>query len=211
MDGLPLEPLALSTSDGLSLEAELVTTGDDRPVAAAVICHPHPLYGGSMHNNVVHRLLSDLAARGVPALRFNFRGAGRSEGSHGGGRDEVADVVAAIDGVAARCPGVPVVVAGYSFGADVSLSVDDERIGGWLAVSPPLRIVDPADMAAAADPRPKIIVSGTEDDFRPADAAAGIVAGWANAEVRAAPGVDHFWMTGLDLLDPAAGALLERL
>ncbi len=215
MDGPPpVEPISLTTSDRLSLEAELASTaetGDDGPVAVAVVCHPHPLYGGSMHNNVVARLLADLPARGVPTLRFNFRGAGASEGSHGGGETERLDVVAAIDAVTERYPGTPVLVAGYSFGADVSLAVDDARLGGWLAVSPPLRIVDPAAMAAASDPRPKVLVTGTDDDFRPADQAEATVAAWPTTEVRAAPGVDHFWMRGLDHLAPAADALLAKL
>lgn len=213
MDAPSFEALPITTADGLSLEGELASgdPGAGGPAAVAVVCHPHPLYGGSMHNNVVHRLFVDLPGRGVPTLRFNFRGAGRSEGSHGGGRDEVADVVAAIDAVAERYPGVPVLLAGYSFGADVSLSVEDERIGGWLAVSPPLRIVDPADMVATTDPRPTVIVSGSADDFRPAEAAAALVADWPATEVRSADGVDHFWMQGLDQLDPAAAALLERI
>ncbi len=209
----PAEPISLSTADGLTLEAQLAaaTDPDEQPAAVAVVCHPHPLYGGSMHNNVVDRLFRDLPAAGVPALRFNFRGVGASEGSHGGGETERGDVVAAIDALASRHPGVPVLVAGYSFGADVALAVDDERLGGWLAVSPPLRIVDPADMAAASDPRPTVIVTGTADDFRPADQAEKVVAGWPATTCLAAPGVDHFWMNGLDALAEAATALLEQV
>ncbi len=127
----PAEPISLSTADGLTLEAQLASSpvgtdgGPDSgsPPAVAVVCHPHPLYGGSMHNNVVDRLFRDLPAAGVPALRFNFRGVGASEGSHGGGESERGDVVAAIDALASRHPGVPVLVAGYSFGADVALAV----------------------------------------------------------------------------------------
>ncbi len=214
MNGPPgPEPLSLTTEDGVTLEAVLhpVPAGRDRSPAAAVVCHPHALYGGSMDNNVVDRLVTDLPTLGVPALRFNFRGVGRSGGTHGGGAAEVADVVAAIDAVAARHPDVPILAAGYSFGADVVLSVADDRIGGWLAVSPPLRIVDPAVMAAASDPRPTVIVTGTADDFRPADGAEEVVAAWPTTEVVPAPGVDHFWMTGLDLLAGAATTLLDRV
>ena len=148
------ERLALTTADGLELEAELHPPADPEPRAGAVICHPHPLYGGSMHNNVVHRLITDLPPRGVAALRFNFRGTGRSEGRHGGGTDERHDVVAAVDALAARYPAAPIIVAGYSFGADVSLAVDDDRVAGWLAVSPPLRVVDP--QRVGGDVRPVV-------------------------------------------------------
>lgn len=208
---MPAETITLSTADGLSLEARLTTPPDpvgDGPAAVAVICHPHPLYGGSMDNNVVHRLAADLGAAAVPSVRFNFRGVGASTGTHGGGQAEVADVVAAIDELADRHPGVPVLLAGYSFGADVALSVGDARIAGWLAVSPPLRIVDPADMVAATDQRPTVIVAGTADDFRPADQAETMVAAWPATEVVAAAGVDHFWMQGLDHL---AGATNHAL
>jgi len=210
----PAEPISLSTGDGLTLEAQLAPApagADERPVAVAVVCHHHQLYGGSMHNTVVDRLSRDIPAAGVPTLRFNFRGVGASDGSHGGGEAERGDVVAAIDAVTERHPGVPVLVAGYSFGADVALAVDDERLGGWLAVSPPLRIVDPADMAAATDQRPTVIVTGTADDFRPADQAEQVVAAWPATTCIAASGVDHFWMHGLDALSGAAAALLEQV
>lgn len=164
-----------------------------------------------MDNNVVNRLATDLGAAGIPTVRFNFRGVGSSTGSHGGGQAEMADVVAAIDAATAAHPGAPVVLAGYSFGADVSLSVSDDRISGWLAVSPPLRIVDPTDMVAATDPRPTVIVTGTGDDFRPADQAETMVASWPSTEVVAAAGVDHFWMQGLDQLAGAAERLLVAI
>ncbi len=210
----PAEPISLSTADGLTLEAQLASgpvPADGGPAAVAVVCHPHPLYGGSMHNNVVDRLLRDLPSLGVPTLRFNFRGVGASEGAHGGGEAERGDVLAAIDAVATRHPDVPVLLAGYSFGADVALAVDDDRLGGWLAVSPPLRIVDPAAMAAGRDPRPTVIVTGTADDFRPADQAEGVVADWPSTTCVAAPGVDHFWMQGLDALSGAATTLLGQV
>lgn len=215
----PAEPISLSTADGLTLEAQLASSpvgadgGPDSgsPPAVAVVCHPHPLYGGSMHNNVVDRLFRDLPAAGVPTLRFNFRGVGASEGEHGGGDAERGDVVAAIDAVASRHPDVPVLLAGYSFGADVALAVDDARLGGWLAVSPPLRIVDPAAMAAATDPRPTVIVTGTADDLCPAEQAEGVVAAWPSTTCIAAPGVDHFWMQGLDALSGAAATLLDQI
>ena len=212
MNGPPaVESCSLVTADGESLEGQLSPSTGGDPLAVAVVCHPHPLYGGSMHNNVVGRLFADLPGRRVSTLRFNFRGVGASTGTHGGGEAEVADVVAAIDTVTDRHPGLAVVLAGYSFGADVSLSVGDDRISGWLAVSPPLRIVDPATMIPASDPRPTVVVTGTDDDFRAADSAQQVTEGWPSIEVMAAPGVDHFWMNGLDAVTAAADHLLGQL
>jgi len=86
-----------------------------------------------------------LPAAGVAALRFNFRGVGASEGSHGGGVAEQLDVAAAIDALTAALPaGTPIVLAGWSFGADVCLCVGDERVAGWFCAAPPLRIVEPS-------------------------------------------------------------------
>lgn len=203
------EMVSIRTADDLQLRAELSDHHD--PVATAVICHPHPLYGGNMYNNVVSALFDHLSAADVACIRFDFRGGGGSEGRHGDGRDEPFDVLAAVDEMAGRWPDRPLLLAGYSFGADVSLAVADERIGGWLAVAPPLRIVPVEDMAAGPDPRPKLIASGSDDDFRPPDQAAEATAGWTNVEIRAVEGANHFFMVGLDVVCDAASDLLRRL
>lgn len=200
--GPHIDPLALHTKDGLSLEAELAVP--EAATAAAVVAHPHPLYGGNMNNNVVGRLFSHLPTVGVACLRFNFRGVGGSAGQHGDGADEPADIVAAIDVLAERLPAVPLVIAGYSFGADVSLSVADDRASGWFAVAPPLRIVPVEDMAAGSDPRPKLIISGTADEFRPPEQVRELVVEWPNCTVRAAEGAGHFFTTGMDSVTAAA-------
>src|SRR5688500_5747925 len=111
------EGLELRTSDGLRLEAELVVP--DEPVAAAVLPHPHPQRGGSMKAVVTGALFADLPKHGLAALRFNFRGIGWSEGEFDGGIGEQLDVVAALDALAPIIEGLPLVVAGASFGADV--------------------------------------------------------------------------------------------
>ena len=90
---------------------------------AAVICHPHPLFGGTLHNKVVHAAAEALVAAGLPTLRFNFRGVGGSGGAHDNGRGEQGDLQAVLDHVEARFPGRPLVLAGYSFGAYVALRV----------------------------------------------------------------------------------------
>ncbi|MEM7324631.1 MAG: alpha/beta hydrolase [Actinomycetota bacterium] len=205
----PAETIQLTVDGDVSIQAELVTPDD--PVAAAVICHPHPLYGGNMYNNVVGSLFTALPAAGVSTLRFNFRGVGGSTGSHGDGVGERADVAAAVEAVAGRHPGLPLLLCGYSFGADVALTVTDDRIGGWLVVAPPLRVVSIADMAAGPDPRPKHLVSGTADDFRPASDLAGATDGWANVQITPIDGANHFFMSGLDQVGAAAAATVEAL
>ncbi|MGH9726746.1 MAG: alpha/beta hydrolase, partial [Candidatus Acidiferrales bacterium] len=96
---------------------------DVTPRLAAVVCHPHPLFGGTMHNKVVYQAAKALHLFGIPVLRFNFRGAGLSAGLHDRGQGEQGDVSAAIDYLAQEFPGVLVLLAGFSFGAWVGLRV----------------------------------------------------------------------------------------
>src|SRR5215510_13969268 len=106
------------------LEAVLWTPyGDTPPRSAALVCHPHPLFGGTLHNKVVYQASKALDGLGMPVLRFNFRGAGLSEGSHDRGRGERDDVWAALDFLAGAFPGASLVLAGFSFGCWVGLAV----------------------------------------------------------------------------------------
>ena len=91
-----------------------------RPALAALVCHPHPLFGGTMHNKVVYQAAKSLDALGLPVLRFNFRGAGTSTGAHDRGRGEQKDVQAALDYLAEEFPDVPLLVAGFSFGSGLA-------------------------------------------------------------------------------------------
>src|SRR5215468_9229271 len=93
------------------------------PSLAALVCHPHPLFGGTMHNKVVYNAAKTMDALGIPTLRFNFRGAGLSAGEHDKGRGEQGDVQAGLDFLAAQFPGVPMLLAGFSFGSSVGLRV----------------------------------------------------------------------------------------
>jgi uncharacterized protein len=208
------ESLVLATTDGERLEAEIDVPAD--AVAGVVLCHPHPLYGGSMSDGVLDALFRALPARRIGALRFNFRGVGASSGTHDGGDAERHDVTAAIDALATALDTAgttgPLVVAGWSFGADVSLSVPHPRVAGWSPIAPPLRVVAAERFeAVATDPRPKLLLCPEHDQFNPPSSATGTVAGWATTEVVTVPGADHFLLGhGAFLVDAVTG-FVQRL
>lgn len=202
-------PVSIATDDGVTLSGERLPAAD--AVAAAVICHPHPLYGGNMYNNVVSELFHALGRAGVDCLRFDFRGVGASGGSHGEGEAERTDVVAAIGAQAEAVPDRPIILAGYSFGADVALTVAHDRLAAWLVVAPPLRLFDLDRMVAGPDGREVLILSGTADEFRPADQATETTAAWTNTTVTPIQGTNHFFATGLDEVATAARELVGRL
>lgn len=134
-------------------------------MGGAVICHPHPLFGGNMYNNVVRALKKAAADLGLISLRFNFRGTGKSEGSYGEGIDEVEDVKAALDFLA-QVPEVDpgkIIVAGYSFGCWVGLkaAVSDPRPTRLIGISPPVNEYDFSFLKN--ETRPKLLVAGDRD------------------------------------------------
>jgi alpha/beta superfamily hydrolase len=204
-----IEPVSLQTADGVWLEGELSVPDD--AWAAAVLTHPHPQYGGNMRSIVPGALFEALPAAGVAALRFNFRGVEGSEGVHDEGRAERQDVVAAIDALAAITEGLPLALAGWSFGADVALAVGDERVAGWCAVAAPLRIVEARDMVAAYDPRPKLLVVPENDQFRQPDSAREATVDWVNTRLEVVAGSDHFFIGRVDRVPPLCQSLLEEL
>jgi alpha/beta superfamily hydrolase len=196
-----IEALTLTTADGLALEAELTRPAPGGAVRAAVVlAHPHPQQGGSMRSLVTSELFAALPGRGLAVLRFNFRGVGASDGHYGEGVAERADIVAAVDTIAdlvvdalpAGDDPVPLVLAGWSFGADVALTVDDARLAGWFLVAPPLRVRPLDEMVAARDRRPKRFVVPERDQFRRPDAARELTADWVATTVVDVPGADHF-------------------
>jgi len=188
---IPTEPLTCTTSDGVRLEAEIRRPAN--PSGAVVLAHPHPQQGGSMRSLVTSELFRLLPERGLMALRFNFRGVEGSEGTYGEGLDEAHDIVAAIDEIEHGLPsGVPVVLAGWSFGADVSLSVLDDRLGGWFLIASPLRILPEAAFVAAQDPRPKVFAIPENDEFRTPGSLREYTAAWRNVTVHTIPGAGHY-------------------
>jgi alpha/beta superfamily hydrolase len=182
--------LTITTADGVLLEAEA-----DSPIGAttvAVLTHPHPSYGGDMHNLVPSTLFRALPAVGIGALRFNFRGVGKSTGSYGDGVDEHNDVVAAIDTAAAHAGVQRVAGVGYSFGADVLLSIEHQALTSVIVVAPPLQLLDLALLREPRGAHPTLILAPEHDQFRTAAAAAETVTGWPSTTVETIPGTDHF-------------------
>ena len=179
----------------LTLEGVYHLPEDTGPFPAVVVCHPHPLYGGSMDNNVVYAVCQALCDKGIAALRFNTRGTGRSEGEFGGGTAEAEDVRAAIDFVASRedVDSGRIGIAAYSFGAIVSFSptIPDE-IQAVAAISPPLAMA-PLEWLRSYR-QPKLLVSGGGDNFTPEQAFEGFCQSLpAPKECEVIPGADHFW------------------
>ena len=151
-------------ADGNQLEANL-REPKTSPRGAAIICHPHPLYGGTMDNRIVYRAAKAAAAAGFAALRFNFRGVGRSTGSYDQGLGEKEDVVGAIAWMQGRYPGLPLALIGYSFGAWVTLQVgnSDARIMAMIGIAPPLDLY--AMEFLAQNVKPSLFLVGTQDEF----------------------------------------------
>lgn len=147
------------------LEAMLWTVASPDPPRLALICHPHPLFGGTMHNKVVYQAAKALHRTGAPVLRFNFRGAGISEGVHDQGLGERGDVQAAIDYLAREFPEKPILLAGFSFGAWVGLRVgcEDARVKELIGLGIP---VNNSDLSYLRDcTKPKLFIQGGEDQF----------------------------------------------
>ena len=203
-------PTTLTTADGLTLEAQWAVPV--QPWVRVVIAHPHPQHGGNMHSLVVSTLFTHLVDSGCAVLRFNFRGVGRSEGEHDFGEGEQLDVRAAVDALAAVDNSQePLVLAGWSFGADLALTCDAPELAGWFLVAPPLRVLGADRFKAAPDPRPKWLAVPERDQFNPPDQAQAAVDDWSNAEVHPVGGADHFLVGRTDKLNEMIDEFLADL
>jgi alpha/beta superfamily hydrolase len=177
-------------SENLELEAII-----DRRDAArgVVVTHPHPLYGGDMNNHVVSIICRAYARRGVTTLRFNFRGAGRSQGRYDEGRGEQNDVRAAADFLANSGAG-QVDLAGYSFGAWVSALATTAGLQAQrlIMVSPPVAFVDFSTIAAL--PNLQLVVTGSRDDIAPPALIKRHLQKWRpQLQLNIIDGADHFY------------------
>ena len=190
-----------------------------RPPLAALVCHPHPLFGGTMHNKVVYQTAKTLHRFGLPVLRFNFRGVGLSEGTHDKGQGEQDDVSAALDFLAAEYPGVPLLLAGFSFGSWVGLRVGcgDSRVMDLIGLGLPVGDLGRRGFSFLDDcGKPKLLISGEFDPYGPSEKLKAMVAQFSpqvkeHTSVAIIPGADHFFAGHLPELDRAiAGWLVAR-
>lgn len=182
---------------------------DAAPAAFAVICHPHPLHGGNMHNKVVYTVARACQERAMPTLRFNFRGVGASAGSYDEGRGETQDTLAVIAAGRARWPQAALTLAGFSFGAVVSLNAAAAAAPARLiSIAPAVARVAVASMARPACPW--LIVQGDADEVVDAREVQAFAARFSPPpQLVLLPGVGHFFHRRLDQLRDAAIEFLD--
>jgi alpha/beta superfamily hydrolase len=183
-------------SGGLLLEGIVAKPQGAGPFPAVIVCHPHPLYGGSMDNNVVDSLCQTLTKASFVSFKFNFRGVGASQGQFGEGIGEQADVDAAISFISRLEQIDPdrIALVGYSAGAGFGLPLgcSDSRIKALAAVSPPFNMFD-FDFLKGC-PKPKLLVLGSRDNYTPADRFLEFCRNLADPrQYEIIEGADHFW------------------
>jgi hypothetical protein len=180
------------TSEGLTLEG-ILHQPLSTPFPAAIVCHPHPLFGGDMNNSVVVAVCQALAQAGIAGLRFNYRGVGRSEGKYGDGLGERTDAAAALAYLRqlAQAQQHRVGIVGYSFGATVALTAADERVAAATAISTPSFSQGVPELAIRC---PTLLISGEQDDIAPPAGLATLAHTIGpQSQVAVVPGADHFW------------------
>ena len=194
------------------LEA-LLNEGDPDSTHAALVCHPHPLFGGTMHNKVVYHAMKTLHSFGFPVLRFNFRGAGRSEGKHDNGRGEVDDVRAALDWLDSEFH-LPIIFCGFSFGAATGLraACADGRVKGLISLGTPVaegRAYTYEFLQSCI--KPKLFVSGSQDQYGPPDRLKSVEnLSPGPSEVVIVQGADHFFEGHLEAMQEAIRHWVEE-
>jgi alpha/beta superfamily hydrolase len=188
------------------LEAILKEPRQDSPKGVALVLHPHPLGGGTMHNKVVFRAAAALNDAGLTTLRINFRGVGQSTGNHDEGRGEQEDARAGLAYLAQSYPGMKTFLCGFSFGARVGLDVgiNDPRVAFLIGIGTPLEKYDFSFLAACR--KPLLLVHGEHDEFGDVEQLRKLVADLKHTvavELVVIPGADHFFDGRLDDLKRA--------
>ena len=204
-----LTPLALTGPAG-ALEAILKLPAGP-PRLAAVVAHPHPLYGGTMHNKVVYAAARRLEENGAAVLRFNFRGVGASRGLYDQGRGERLDMLAALAEMRQRFPGLPLLAGGYSFGCFVALSAGaDGSADLLLGLAPPVAHYDFSYLHTSS--LPLAVISGDDDPLAPAAQLTPATRGWGGLVYwEVLPETGHDLAESRDLLDAALTRSIAKL
>ena len=196
------------------LEAILKEPPRGAPNGVALVLHPHPLGGGTMHNKVVFRAASALNEAGLIALRINFRGVGQSTGEHDEGCGELEDVRAGLEYLATTYPGQPIMLCGFSFGARVGLEVgiSDERVVNLISIGTPVDKYDFHFLESCN--KPILFVHGSEDEFgsvpRLQELVTAIQQHNAHVELHIIEGADHFFAGHLDELKQSITDWIRR-
>ena len=210
---LKSETLLIPSAAGL-LEV-LYELPDTEPQSIAVVCHPHPLFEGTMHNKVAHMLARTLKQNNAVAVRFNFRGVGKSEGEHADGIGEVNDVLAVLNWAQTKWPDLPVSVAGFSFGSYVALltvqnneTVKQFNIQKLITVAPPVGRWDFTEIQSPSFPW--LVIQGSDDELVNANE----VKAWCDSfaeppTLTNVESADHFFHAKLSVLRSAIQAWID--
>ena len=201
----PVGNLLIPVTHG-QLEAIVKEPRQGPPRAAALVLHPHPLGGGTMHNKVVFRAATALNDAGLVVLRINFRGVGQSTGEHDEGRGEQDDVRAALDHLAQQYPQLRLVLCGFSFGARVGLDVgiDDDRVQYLIGIGTPLDKYDFSFLESCR--KPLLLVHGEHDEYGDVGKVQQLAADLeqrTRVRLVVIPGAGHFFENRLDELKQA--------
>jgi alpha/beta superfamily hydrolase len=208
MNAKPLRHVDIFSSTG-RLEALYRELQD--PAGVAVVCHPHPLGGGTLHNKVVFRAARGLENANVATVRFNFRGVGTSAGTHDQGEGEQQDVIAAIDWAAKKHPGKKLIVGGFSFGAWVASRVACQmpNVDAIFLIGTPVNKYDFGYLRHCE--KPMLFLHGTQDEHGDVGKLEKVVQHLRNAETMIVTGADHFFTKQLDAVDETIRAWAEEI
>lgn len=198
-----IESLFISGPAG-RLEALIEEPEDQPPKEAVLICHPHPQFGGTMHNKVVYRMARGMRRAGAVALRFNYRGVNMSEGSYDNGIGELEDARAALEFLRSRYPELPFSLVGFSFGSRIILKLGCELPGATRLTAVGFPAGDAASRTLGACEIPRVFIQSTNDQFGPRDAMEPYFSAlqgpkeliWVEAR-------DHFFAGALDAFEEA--------
>jgi alpha/beta superfamily hydrolase len=208
MERKPLRHIDLY-SDAGRLEA-LYRDFED-PAAVALVCHPHPLHGGTLHNKVVFRAARGLENADVATLRFNFRGVGTSGGKHDAGDGEQRDVEAALEWLMRKHPGKKVIVGGFSFGSWVATLAAFERpeVDALFLLGAPVNKYDLRYLQRCS--KPMLFIHGSRDEFGAVDKLEALVQHIPTAETMIVNDADHFFAGQLEVVEQAMTEWANRV